>query len=305
MSSPGHGTKAVLAAFFANLGIAIAKFVGFAITGASSMLAEAIHSCADSGNQLLLLLGGRRGRRVADEEHPFGYGAARYFWAFVVAVVLFTLGALFSLYEGIEKLRHAHAIESVGVALAILAVSIVLEIFSLRTAVQEARPLLRGQTWWQFIRDAKTPELPTVLLEDVAALSGLVIAFIGLLLGHLTHDARWDAAGTLAIGLLLGVVALVLGREMQSLLLGEAAAPDQAAAIRGALEARPEIRRVIHLRTRHLGPDELLVAVKADFGGTLTSAKLVKAINEAEGAVRAAVPTAKMIFIEPDIYQSA
>jgi cation diffusion facilitator family transporter len=216
-------TRAILAAFLANLGIALVKFVAFLFTGAASMLAESIHSVADTGNQALLALGGRSGRRAPTAEHPFGFGRERYFWAFLVAVVLFTLGSLFALFEGYEKLRHPHQIESPGWAFGALLVAIALESWSLRTAVHEAGKVRAGQSWWAFIRRSKSPELPVVLLEDVGALLGLGCALIGVSLAVVTGQSRFDAVGSIAIGLLLGVIAVVLGTEMRSLLIGEAA----------------------------------------------------------------------------------
>lgn len=304
MSTGGDGgSKAVLAALAANLGIAVSKLVGFLVTGSASMLAEAIHSTADSGNQLLLLLGGKRARRAADERHPFGYGRERYFWAFVVAMVLFSLGGAFAIVEGVEKIRHPHELDSVVVAVAILGVAIVLEGLSFRTAVGEANHTREGATWWQFIRRSKNPELPVVLLEDFGALIGLVLALAGVGMAELTGDARWDGAGTLAIGLLLAVLAIVLAVEMKSLLLGESAARSVEAAIREAIDADVEVERLIHLRTEHLGPEELLVGVKVSFRGDLTVPQLADAIDRVEVGVRAAVPAARVLYIEPDVYR--
>jgi len=264
----GHGSAAILAALGANLAIAVAKFVGFLITGSSSMLAESVHSVADSGNQALLLVGGRRARRAADDEHPFGYGRDRYFYAFVVALVLFSVGGLFSLYEGYHKLQEPEVIQSAGVALGILVFAILAESYSLRTAIRESRPLKGDDSWWGFVRHAKVPELPVVLLEDLAALLGLVLALLGIGLSVLTDEPRWDAVGTLGIGVLLLVVAFVLAVEMKSLLLGESASKDAVARIRTALVDGAGITRVIHLKTMHLGPDELLVAAKVANEGT-------------------------------------
>ena len=302
MSASG-GKKAIIAALLANLGIAIAKFVGFALTRSSSMLAEAVHSCADSGNQGLLLLGGRQASRKADEEHPFGYGRARFFWAFVVALVLFTLGSLFALYEGIEKLRHPHEIDSAIIAIGILVVAIGLEIYSFRTAIVESNHVRGDESWVSFIRHSKSPELPVVLLEDAGALFGLVLALIGVSLTLVTDDPMWDALGTLSIGVLLGVIAIVLAVEMRSLLIGEGASPADHARIREAIEGGPDVRRLIHLKTLYLGPDEMLVAAKAEFTGT-TLADVATAINATEARVRAAVPTARVIYFEPDVYRT-
>jgi cation diffusion facilitator family transporter len=299
------GTKAIIAAFLANLGIAILKFVGFLVTGAASMLAESIHSVADTGNQGLLILGGRRGRQVPDEQHPFGYGRERYFWAFLVAVVLFTVGSLYALYEGIEKLRHPHEIVSPTVAIAILLGAIALESWSLRTAVREANHIRGTSSWWSFIRRTKNPELPVVLLEDLGALIGLVFALVGIGLATLTHNPRFDALGSVAIGLLLGVIAVVVGTEMRSLLIGESASSRDVAAIRDALTGTDGVRRLIHLRTMHLGPEELLVAAKLELDPGLTFEGVCETINQAEARVRAAVPVAAsgLIYLEPDVYR--
>lgn len=277
--------KAILAAFLANLGIATAKFVGFAFTRSASLLAEAIHSVADTGNQALLFLGGRRGRRRPSPAHPFGYGRERYFWAFVVALVLFSFGALFALWEGIEKLRHPHELDSPAWAIGILAVAIVMEAFSLRTAVREARPERGDRSWWQFVRHSKSPELPVVLLEDLGALSGLVLALAGVGLASVTDEPRFDAMGSVSIGVLLAVIAVVLAAEMKSLLIGEAATRAHERAIREAMLAGPEVRHVIHLRTLHLGPEELLVAAKLDFTGTTTAA-VAQEIDAVERRIR-------------------
>jgi cation diffusion facilitator family transporter len=267
------------------------------------MLAESIHSAADTGNQALLLLGARRSERPADAEHPFGYGHARYFWAFVVAVVLFSLGGLFAIFEGVEKLRTPRAIESPVWAFAVLGLSIVLESLSFRTGLREANPLRGSRTWWQFIRTTKNPELPVVLLEDFGALVGLVFALVGVTLAEVLHQPRFDALGSLAIGVLLVGVAIVLAIEMASLLLGEAAAPEDIATITTALAGAPSVRRVIHLRTQHLGPDDVLVAAKVEFDATLSFAALAAAIDTAEAGLRAVYPAARLVFIEPDLYR--
>ena len=298
--SSGGGTRAIIAALVANLGIAVAKFIGFLLTGSSSMIAEAAHSVADSGNQALLLLGGRTARRRATEEHPFGYGRDRYFYAFVVALVLFTLGSLFSLYEGVHKVQHPEPLKSPLIAIGILVVAIGLESFSLRTAVQESNEVRGRAGWVQFIRRAKAPELPVVLLEDTAALLGLVFALFGVSMAALTGDPVWDAVGTIAIGILLGVIAAILIVETKSLLIGEAAAPEAVDRIKAALVG-PGVDRVIHLRTLHLGPDELLVAAKIAMPRTTTLERVATAIDEAERRVRAAEPVARVIYLEPDL----
>jgi len=297
-------TRAILAAFLANLGIAIVKFVAFLFTGAASMLAESIHSVADTGNQALLALGGRSGRRAPTAEHPFGFGRERYFWAFLVAVVLFTLGALFALFEGYEKLRHPQQVESPAWAFGALLVAIALESWSLRTAVREADKVRVGQSWWTFIRRSKSPELPVVLLEDVGALLGLSCALVGVSLAAVTGESRFDAVGSIAIGLLLGVIAVTLGTEMRSLLIGEAASQAEVAAIRAALSDGPVVRRLIHLRTLQLGPDELLVGAKVELDPALSFAEVAQAIDEAERRVRARVPAARVIYLEPDCHRA-
>jgi cation diffusion facilitator family transporter len=297
--------RAIVAAFAANLGIAIAKFMAYGFTGAASMLAESVHSVADTGNQALLFLGSARARRAPTAEHPFGYGRERYFWAFVVALVLFTVGSLFAIHEGIVKLQHPHALESPVWALSVLVVSIVLETGSLFTARREANLVRRGQSWIAFIRHTKNPELPVVLLEDLGALAGLGFALAGIGLSIATGDARFDALGSIAIGLLLGAIAVVLAAEMKSLLIGESASPSDVAKIRAAMENAPRVARVIHLRTMHLGPDDLLVASKLAFDPSLDFAALARAIDETERRVREQVPSARLIFLEPDIDRGA
>jgi cation diffusion facilitator family transporter len=300
MSAEG-GTRAIIAALGANLGIAVAKFIGFLITGSSSMLAESAHSVADSGNQGLLLVGGRRARRRATEEHPFGFGRDRYFYAFVVALVLFTLGSLFSLYEGYHKLRdHEAELDRPLIAILILVVAVGLEGFSLRTAIVESNRVRGDAGWFQFIRRAKAPELPVVLLEDTAALLGLVFALAGVGLSWATGDTIWDAIGTVMIGLLLGVIAIILIIETKSLLIGEGASPQTVDKIVAALVG-PGVDRVIHLRTQYLGPDELLVAAKIAIPRTTVMERVAGAIDDAERRVRQAVPEARLIYLEPDL----
>jgi cation diffusion facilitator family transporter len=294
----------VFAALAANLAIAVTKFVAFAVTGSASLLAEGVHSVADSGNQALLLLGRSRAQQEETEEHQFGFGAERYFYAFIVALVLFTVGALFSVYEGVQRIRHPGHLTSPVVAFVVLGVAIALESFSLRTAVQESSAARGRAGWRSFIRHAKAPELPAVLLEDVAALSGLLLALIGVTLATTTHDDAWDGAGSVGIGVLLGVVAVVLATEMKSLLIGESASADVEAAIVAAIEDGPEVERVIHLRTLHVGPETLLVAAKIGVLHDETAASVAAGIDAAERRIRAAVPIAEHIFLEPDIYQA-
>ena len=304
MSTEG-GTKAVVAALLANAGIAVTKFIAWAMTGSTSMLSEAIHSVADSGNQLLLLVGGRRAKRVADEEHQFGYGRTRYVYAFVVSIILFLLGGLFSLYEGWHKIHAPEQLSDPTIAFVVLGIAIVLESFSFRTAIKEANQSRGQRSLFRFVRDARQPELPVVLLEDAGALLGLVFALVGVGMATITGDGRWDGIGALAIGSLLLVIAIFLAIEMSSMLVGESAVPEQTEAIRSALAGAPMVRRVIHLRTLHVGPDEILVAAKIATDPQQTAADLASAIDEAEVRIRAAVPEATYIFIEPDIDHDA
>ncbi len=303
MSASG-GTKAIIAAFLANAGIAVTKFIAWAFSGSSSMLAESVHSVADAGNQLLLLLGGRQARKKADAEHPFGYGRERYVYAFVVAIILFSIGGVFSIYEGVDKLTHPHPLENWWLPVLVLVIAIVLESFSLRTAVKESNHLRGTQNWIQFVRRAKQPELPVVLLEDVAALMGLVFALIGVGLTVLTGDNVWDGVGTIAIGVLLVLVAVILGIETKSLLVGEGANPDDHAKILAALNGNPKVEAVIHMKTLYLGPEELLVAAKIAVPKTTKAVEIAAAINAVEADVRKAVPAARVIYLEPDIYVS-
>ncbi|MGU3293581.1 cation diffusion facilitator family transporter [Williamsia sp. M5A3_1d] len=300
MSAEGS-KKAIVAALAANAGIAVAKFVGFAVTGSSSMLAEAVHSVADTSNQGLLLLGQREAAKSADRLHPFGYGRSRYFYSFVVAMVLFTLGSLFAIYEGYEKIVHPHELESPIVAVIILGVAICLEGYSFRTAFGESKPLKGSASWWRFIRNSRNPELPVVLLEDTGALIGLAFALGGVGLATLTGDPIWDGIGTLAIGILLGVIAVVLIIEMHSLLIGEGATAADERALFAALEAEPGIDRVIHMKTQYLGPDELLVAAKLGIPAGATAVTIADTINSAEARIRSSLPIARVIYLEPDI----
>ncbi len=309
MSSEG-GTKAVMAALLANTGIAVMKFLAFLLTGASSMLAEGIHSVADSGNQLLLLLGAKRADRAATEEHPFGFGRERYIYSFLVAIVLFSVGGLFALYEAYHKFHEVHQ----GlpndlldgrwwwVAVVVLLGAIVMEGLSFRTATRESNKTRGSVSWVQFVRRAKSPELPVILLEDFAALIGLVLALLGVGLSKLTDNGYFDVAGTAAIGVLLVGVAVVLGIETKSLLLGEAASPDAQRRLRESLMRTDGVERVIHMKTMHLGPEELLVAVKIGVPRSADAAGVARSIDAAERAMRAAEPAAQVIYVEPDIY---
>lgn len=302
----GGGNRAIVAALSANLGIALTKFVAYLLTMSSSMLAESVHSLADSGNQLLLLLGGRRSTRAADEQHPFGYGRERYVYAFIVSIVLFSVGGLFALYEAWHKWQDPHPIEGRWwwVPLLVLVIAIGLESYSFRTAIHESNHTRGSRSWPQFVRTAKAPELPVVLLEDAGALVGLVLALFGVSLTLLTEDGRWDAAGTAGIGLLLVVIAVVLALETKSLLLGESATVEDVRAVEAALVGEG-VASVIHLRTLHLGPEELLVAAKIEVDAADDAASIARAIDAAEARVRAAVPIATVIYLEPDLRRVA
>jgi cation diffusion facilitator family transporter len=301
MSADG-GTKAVVAALLANVGIAATKFIAFLLTRSSSMLAESIHSVADAGNQVLLLVGKKRSERAASDLHPFGYGRERYIYAFIVSIVLFSVGGLFALYEGWHKLQDPHPIESwQWVPVTVLVIGIVLESFSFRTAIQEANKVRGRSSWVSFVRRARSPELPVILLEDLAALLGLILALIGVSMTLITHNGVWDGLGSMAIGLLLVVVAVALAVEMKSLLIGESATKDQIDRIEHALRAEPLVDRIIHMKTLHLGPEELLVAAKIAVSATDTAADVARAIDAAEERIRAVVPLRTLVYIEPDL----
>lgn len=293
--------KAVVAALLANLGIAASKFIAFAFTGSSSMLSEAIHSVADSGNQILLLIGNKRAKQQADDRHNFGYGRRRFVYGFIVAIVLFLVGGLFSLYEGVHKWQHPEPLSDWWIAVVVLLIAIGLEGFSFRTAVREANHSRGARSIPSYIRAARQPELPVILLEDAGALVGLVFALFGVGMAVLTGDGRWDAVGAMAVGTLLVVIAIFLAMEMTAMLVGESALPEEVVAIRLALESSDGVLRVIHLRTLHVGPDELLVAAKIAIAHNDTGAQIAADIDNAEKALRAAVPTAKYVFLEPDL----
>ena len=304
MSTEGSA-KAIVAALGANIGIAVTKFVAAAISGSASMLAEGIHSVADSGNQVLLLIGAKRARREATKTHPFGYGRSRYIYAFMVSIVLFSIGGMFSINEGISKLHETHELENAWLPLVVLGVSICLESFSLYTALKAAKEERGRTSLAKYIRHAKSPELPVVLLEDMAALTGLVLAFLGVGLTVVTHNAVWDAIGTLAIGVLLVMVAVILGIETSSLLVGEGASDKDTDKITDAIAATPGVDSLIHIKTLYLGPEELMVAAKFAVGKKATAQDIAKAIDDAEVAIRKAVPTARVIYLEPDILRDS
>jgi cation diffusion facilitator family transporter len=307
MSASGGG-KAIIAAFLANMGIALAKLVAWLLSGSASMLAEAVHSIADSGNQILLLLGGRKARREADRAHPFGYGRERYVSAFVVSIILFSLGGLFAIYEGVDKLRHPHELDERWwwLPLVVLVVAIGLESFSLRTAVKESNLVReKDQSWVSFIRRSKAPELPVVLLEDAGALTGLTFALLGVGLTVITGNSVFDALGTLMIGVLLVLIAIVLGIETKSLLVGEGASNADLDLIVDAITRGDAVEKLIHIKTLYLGPDELMVAAKIALSADKSVREAANDIDEIEERVRAAVPAARVIYIEPDVYRPA
>ncbi|MFI0719113.1 cation diffusion facilitator family transporter [Streptomyces sp. NPDC021224] len=304
MSASG-GTRAIVAALSANLAIAASKFVAFAFSGSSSMLAEGVHSLADSGNQALLLIGGKKAKRAANEEHPFGYGRERYVYAFLVSIVLFSVGGMFALYEGYEKVRHPHTLDHWYWPVGVLIFAMAAEGSSFRTAVKESNHTRGSMSWVEYIRRAKAPELPVVLLEDFGALIGLVLALLGVGLSLATDSGVWDGVGTLCIGTLLICIALVLAAETKSLLIGEGANPESLARIRAAVVDGDTVTAVIHMRTLHLGPEELLVAAKIAVQHDDTAAEVARAIDAAEERIRAAEPFARVIYLEPDIYSEA
>ena len=296
--------KAVVTAMFANLGIAVTKFVAFLLTASSSMLAESVHSLADTSNQALLLLGGYRAKRAATPEHPFGYGRERYVYAFIVSIVLFSIGGLFALYEAWHKWSDPHPIDSwQWVPIVVLLVAMVMEAYALHTAVAESNRVRADRSWKEFVRTAKAPELPVILLEDCGALLGLTFALFGVSMTLLTAEGRWDAAGTALIGILLVVIAVILAGEMKSLLIGESASRAHQRAIQKAL-AGEGVESIIHMRTLHLGPEELLVAAKIAVNATATAEQVAQAIDAAERRVRSAVPIARVIYLEPDLLRS-
>ena len=298
------GKKTILAALIANLGIAIAKFIGFAVTKSSTMLAEGIHSSEDSANQLLLLLGTQRAKREPSSKHPFGYGRERYFWSFVVALILFSLGSLFAIYEGIEKIRHPHALNNASWAIGILIFGIFIESFSFRTAIVEARTIKGESTWSKFVVRSKQPEIPVVLLEDDGALFGMVIALAAISLVKITGEPIWDGFGTLSIGVLLGVIAIILAREMHSLIIGEAASEKDLSKIVNIIENNSQVAQLVEMRTQHLGPDEILIGVRVAFRENLQTKEIANLINQLEADIRIELKNAGPIFIEPEITDS-
>ena len=293
------GTRTIVTALIANFTISIAKFFGFVITSSSAMLAEAVHSLADTSNQALLLLGKKRSKKSPSAERPFGFGRERFFWAFVVSIVLFSLGSMYAVYEGIEKIRHPHEIESLWWALAILLFAMVMEAYAFQTAVKESRLYKGDHSWKSFIRRSRIPELPVVLLEDFGALMGLVFAFVCVLIADITGNAVWDGIGTLSIGILLGLIAIILAIETKSLLIGEGALPEQIVRIENAITSSPEVLSLIDMRTEYLGPETLLVAAKIEFSGETSPSDISGDVDTIENRIREVEPLAKIIYLEP------
>ena len=299
------GTKTIVTALIANFTIAIAKFFGFIITSSSAMLAEAVHSVADTSNQALLLLGKKRSEKQPTAMRQFGHGRERFFWAFVVSLVLFSIGSMYAIFEGIEKIRHPHEIESLWWALTILLFAMCMEAYAFQTAVKESRHYKGNHSWRSFIRRSRIPELPVVLLEDFGALMGLIFAFICVLIADTTGNTVWDGIGTLSIGILLGLIALVLAIETKSLLIGESALPEQTLNIETAITNSQHVERLIEMRTEYLGPETLLVTAKIEFKGTFSSSGISDAVDAVEENIRAVEPLAKIIYLEPDTYEEA
>jgi cation diffusion facilitator family transporter len=264
-----------------------------------------VHSLADCSDQALLLVGRNRASRAETEEHPFGFGRERYLYGFLVSVVLFAVGGAYSIYDGVHKIISPEPLTTAWIAYGVLGLSFVLEASSLRVSVKEAGKLRRGRGWLTFIRRVKEPDLIVTLLEDTAALLGLVFAFLGVLLSELTGDEAWDGGGSVAIGVLLAVVAVMVARETKSLLIGEAASDEAERTIVEALEDGPELERVIHLRTVHLSPDSLLIAAKVGIRASDNGETIVRGIDAAESRVRKALPIAHVIYLEPDVYRES
>jgi len=295
----GGSTKAVYAALIANFGIAVAKFVGAGITGSSAMIAEGVHSVVDTGNQVLLLLGMKRAQRPANERHPFGYSREIYFWCFVVAVVLFTAGGTFAIYEGVQKLSHPHPIDNPMVNYGILVVAIILEAGSFAVALKEFRKVAGGRHWWSAVTEAKDPVLFTVLFEDTAAMIGLVVALVGLLAAHLLDMPVLDGVASIVIGLVLIAASIILARETMSLIVGEAAAPEVLADIERLIRAEPSINGVRDIASVHLGPTDIVVTAAVDFDDDVTAGEVEKVIARINAAVKAAQPDVKRLFLAP------
>lgn len=292
-------------ALFANLGIAVAKFIASALTGSSSMLTEGVHSLVDSGNQLLLLYGQSRAKRPADAAHPFGYGRELYFWAFVVAILIFAVGAGVSVYEGWAHIETPEPLRDPAVNYAVLAIAFLLEGSSWAIAVRDFGRKRGAGSWWQSIRRSKDPAGFIVLFEDSAALIGLLLAAAGVWASHHYDDPRIDGAASVAIGLVLGAVAALLAREAKGLLIGESADRAIIETVWKLLDARPEITAVNHIRTIHTAPDAVFVAISADFADDLRMGRAESLIEEMEQAMKQAIPELTSIYIRPEKREDA
>ncbi len=304
----GNGFKdniVLYGALIANLGIAVAKFVASAITGSSSMLTEGVHSLVDSGNQLLLLYGQARARRAPDAAHPFGYGRELYFWAFIVAILIFAIGAGVSIYEGWAHIQEPEPLRDPTINYIVLVVAVLLEGTSWAIAVRGFNRTRGRSGWWQSVRRSKDPAGFIVLFEDSAALMGLGIAGVGVWASHHYGDARIDGVASVAIGCVLAGVAILLAREAKGLLIGESADPDLIATLWRLLEARPEITNVNHIRTVHSAPDAVFVAISADFADHLPMGEAENLIEVMETSLKAAVPQLSSIYIRPEKREAA
>lgn len=294
--------RAILYALAANFGIAVSKFAAAWWTNSGSMLAEAIHSTADCVNQLLLLFGMKEARRPENADHPLGYHRVTYFWSMIVALLLFFMGGAFSVYEGIERLRHPHPLENGLVALAVLGVAVILEAFSLAGAMREIRKVAGGKPFLRWFRETRESELMVVAGEDIAALAGLTLAFIAVAVALASGNPLWDALGTICVGAVLMVIAVMIMIEVKGLIVGESASPEQREAIRRFVAAQPEVAEVLNVITLAWG-DKVVIAVKARMaeGGRISGAELVGRINAVEARLEAEFPQAKWVFFEPDI----
>jgi cation diffusion facilitator family transporter len=299
MSTGANSLRSILYALGANLAIAATKTAAAIATGSSSMLAEAIHSFADSGNQALLLWGMKQAKRPPSPEYPLGWGKAMFFWSFIVALVLFTLGGLFSVYEGLHKMRHPEPIANAWLAIGILVFSIVAESMSLRACLQEVNKVRAGRGLWQWFRQSRQSELVVIFGEDLAALLGLVLALAAVVLAVATGNPLWDGLGSVAIGVVLIIVAAAIGHEIKALLIGQSADPATVARMREFLERQDGVEKLFGLLTLQLG-SSVMVAVKARMKAG-TADELVDAINRCEAAMRAEFPEIQWSFFEPDV----
>jgi len=300
MSHNDTSTKSIMFALLANLGIAITKTVAAAITGSGAMLAESIHSYADCGNQGLLFFGLKASAREPDSEHPLGYGKEIYFWSFVVAMVLFSMGGLFSIYEGIHKLSLHEGLRSPVIAIIVLSVSIVLESASLYGCLTQVRKIKHNMPLWTWIKNSRQSELIVVLGEDIAALLGLSFALIAVILSMVTGNPQFDAMGSIGIGVLLIIISFFLAVKIKSLLIGQSSDSETRQAIMEYLESRPEIESVLNLITLQLG-SQIMVAVKARMSGVSSVNQLIENINTCEAELKKKMPAVHWVFFEPDV----